>query len=86
MTKKPSRDGRDNREMNKRQMMMAPPKIIDVKIEKVELHHTENAWRPAKYNANEAPNGDGQVGQSFQIIIELIPNVDCLESSYIRDP
>ena len=65
MTKKPSRDGRD-RDMNKRQMMMsAPPKIIDVKIEKVELHQTENAWRPAKHV--EAPNGDGQV--SLQVFI-----------------
>ncbi len=29
-------------------MMQPPPKIIDVKIEKVELHQTENAWKPAK--------------------------------------
>jgi hypothetical protein len=29
-------------------MMQPPPKIIDVKIEKVELHQTENAWKPLK--------------------------------------
>jgi hypothetical protein len=36
--------------MGKRPLPVQAPKIIDVKIEKVELHQTENAWRPAKFN------------------------------------
>ena len=50
-------------QMNKRpsmMMTMPPPKIIDVKIEKVELHQTENAWRPGKFNA-DTTNGESQV-------------------------
>lgn len=60
--KKPSRDGRDGRE-NKRPMM-PPPKIIDVKIEKVELHQTENAWRPAKLNET-----NGELSQSTNDVL-----------------
>ncbi len=52
LTKKPSRDGR----YDKRQSSTQPPKVIDVKIEKVELHQTENAWKPTKFA--EAANGD----------------------------
>jgi hypothetical protein len=44
ITKKPSRDGR----YDKRSSSSQPPKVIDVKIEKVELHQTENAWKPGK--------------------------------------
>ena len=35
---------------------MQPPKVIDVKIEKVELHQTENAWKPTKLA--DTPNGE----------------------------
>ena len=56
MTKKPSRDG------GKRLPPVQPTKIIDVKIDKVELHQTENAWRPTKFND---ANGDGQVTNSM---------------------
>jgi hypothetical protein len=62
MTRKPSRDGRLDGG-NKRQMsssMSQQKIIIDLQIEKVELHQTENAWRPAKLS--EAPAADGQVG------------------------
>ncbi len=34
--------------------MMAPPKVIDLNIEKVELHQTENAWKPAKLSDTAA--------------------------------
>ena len=51
ISKKPSRDGRDDRNRDKRQMM-PPPKVIDLNIEKVELHQTENAWKPAKLSDN----------------------------------
>jgi hypothetical protein len=69
LTKRPSRDGRYNDgprggDNNKRQMM-PPQKIIEVKIEKVELHHTENAWRPGK--VSETVNGDSQVKTFFTI-------------------
>lgn len=53
ISKKPSRDGRDDRNRDKRQMM-APPKVIDLNIEKVELHQTENAWKPAKLSDTAA--------------------------------
>ena len=61
----PSRDGRYNdgprgNDNNKQRQMMQPQKIIEVKIEKVELHHTENAWKPGG-KVNETDNGDSQV-------------------------
>ena len=37
-------------------MTQQPTKIIDVKIEKVELHQTENAWKPTALK--DVPNGD----------------------------
>ncbi len=39
LAKKASRDG-------SKRSMTGNQKIIDVKLEKVELHQTENAWKP----------------------------------------
>jgi hypothetical protein len=69
LSKRPSRDGhmggnRDQTNKRPSMMMMPPPKIIDVKIEKVELHQTENAWKPGKYK-EDTTNGESQVCQSF---------------------
>ena len=75
---------------------MQPTKIIDVKIEKVELHQTENAWRPTKFSdtiANAKANGDGQVinlrpphfGQLsiFLFFLESPGNCDAYSNYYI---
>ena len=72
LTRKPSRDGRNDGRNDKRQMSsMSQHKIIDLQIEKVELHQTENAWKPAKLN--EAPSSDGQVGLfSFGLILAML--------------
>ena len=72
----PSRDGRYNdgprgNDNNKQRQMMQPQKIIEVKIEKVELHHTENAWKPGG-KVNETDNGDSQVTTFFILKIKLI--------------
>ena len=55
--------------------MQPPPKIIDVKIEKVELHQTENAWKPAKLS--ETTNVESQVSDTrshlpkFILVVEV---------------
>ena len=72
----PSRDGRYNdgprgNDNNKQRQMMQPQKIIEVKIEKVELHHTENAWKPGG-KVNETDNGDSQVLTFFILKITFM--------------
>ena len=65
MTKKPSRDGRYDKKLSSSQ----PTKVIDVKIEKVELHQTENAWKPTKLA--ETPNAEQVILFLFRKIREF---------------
>ena len=61
-------------------MTQQPTKIIGVKIEKVELHQTENAWRPGKFN--DTTNGEaGQVGEVLIAMVQF-GFLSMLQNSY----
>ena len=58
--KKASRDG-------SKRSQAGNPKVLDVKLEKVELHQAENAWKPNPLK--EITNGDAVGHLSFFAVL-----------------